>query len=315
MKIFVVHRTLMRREARSFLKWMRISKGIITEPLFLKKSYGESWKQQAESRMDSAELVLVFDTEECQKSECTIWEITRAKELKKPIIELSRSMINSKDIGVIQSAFDFSDEFKKCFSRRGSSEHLLDLYKVMVGSSESLIQRRQITNGFFITVIGTIVGATGFVAKEGMVNSKTNLFLCLPLVVGLLMCRSWKNLLHNYGKLNAGKFAVIHELERYFPAKIYAAEWLALGKGLRKSKYQSFTKTEENVPIYFMVLLCIILLFILVSADWSAIYDLHYPKFQIAYKWVVDVFFSIKENNYDTINSHASPAYQLIITE
>ena len=50
------------------------------------------------------------------------------------------------------------------------------------------------------------------------------------------MCRSWKNLIDNYGKLNTGKFKVIQKLERSLDARIFTAEWVALGKGIRKKK-------------------------------------------------------------------------------
>lgn len=143
----------------------------------------------------------------------------------------------------------------------------------MVTSSEQLIQRRQITNGFFITVIGAIVGASGLIVKEKVLTDSTVLFLLFPLLIGLLMCRSWANLISNYGKLNAGKFQVIHQLEQRLDAQIFAAEWVALGKGVRKEKYESFTSTEQNVPRLFSYLLWAAMILTLMIADWQPVFD------------------------------------------
>ncbi len=237
----------------------------------MRKSYGRKWKQQAESKIYSAEVVIIYDTASCSESENTQWEIEKAKELGKHIVSLSREEISTRKIGVLTSAYDFRSEFEECFSNPGSHQDTLELYKIMVASSEQLIQRRQITNGFFITIIGAIVGASGFVIKEKIVTDSTVLVLILPIVIGLLMCRSWRNLIQNYGRLNTGKFKVIHMLEQQMGAKIFAAEWIALGKGLRKEKYQSFTSTEQNVPNLFSYLLWIILAFTLFSTNWEDI--------------------------------------------
>jgi hypothetical protein len=260
----------MRTEAKLFFSSLRSTDGIFVDLAILKKSYGSKWQRQAESMMQSSEVVIVYDNEACSDSENTTWEIERATELEKDVIFLSRDDIGRKNVGEIQSHYDFSSEFDKCFTAQiEDSDQLLELYKIMVTSSEQLIQRRQITNGFFLTVIGAIIGASGFLVKEKVLTDITVLVLVFPILIGLLMCRSWKNLIENYGKLNTGKFQVIHRLERSFEAQVFAAEWVALGKGARKEKYQSFTSTEQNVPNLFSYLLWAALLIIVLGADWE----------------------------------------------
>jgi hypothetical protein len=271
MQAFLIHRTHMRREAQTFLTSLQ-QNGLFIESFFLKKSYGRKWRQQAESNIYSSEIVIIYDAEACATSTNTQWEIDRAKELGKPVVSLSRADIDEKNVGALQSAYDFNTEFDDCFTdKKAKTEQLLELYKIMVESSEKLIQRRQITNGFFITIIGAIIGAAGFAVKEKIITDSTALVLVLPTLIGLLMCRSWGNLIENYGKLNAGKFKVIHKIESQLDAKIFAAEWVALGKGVRKEKYQSFTTTEKNVPRYFSYLLWLVLIFTLFSANWEPI--------------------------------------------
>ena len=273
MKAFLVHRTPKLNEAKEFLFSLRHSDGIYIDVVFLKKSFGSKWEQQAESKIQSCEVVIVYDIESCNESENTLWEVERAKELGKPVIGLTKNDISEKNIGDILSAYEFSSEFEECFNEPQNTSQLLELYKIMVDSSEQLIQRRQITNGFFITIIGFIVGAIGFVIKEKILIDSGILVLIFPIVIGLLMCRSWKNLIENYGKLNTGKFKVIHRIENTLDAKIFAAEWVALGKGFRKEKYQSFTSTEQNVPKLFSYLLWIAMVMTLLIADWEPVID------------------------------------------
>ena len=44
-----------------------------------------------------------------------------------------------------------------------------------------------------------------------------------------------------------GKFDVIHALERKLPAQMFAAEWVALGRGEDPKIYRPFTKVESTI--------------------------------------------------------------------
>jgi hypothetical protein len=245
------------------------SHGIFISPIFLRKSYGSKWKSQAEMKIASAECVIVYDSTACAESINTEWEVAKALEIGKTVITLSREDIDTRNIGPLRAVYDLSEEFEGCFGDKVSPEATLDIYKIMVESSEQLIQRRQITNGFFITVISAVIAAIGFVIKEGIIIDSTAPVLLLPIIIGLLLCRSWGNLIKNYGRLNAGKFKVIHRLERDLNARAFEAEWVALGKGLRKEKYQSFTATEQNVPSLFSYLLWALLVLTIFLTNWG----------------------------------------------
>jgi len=154
----------------------------------------------------------------------------------------------------LKPLYELDREFGECFIEK-DGENTLDLYKLMIESSESLIQRRQKTNAFFITVIGSLLAIAGILVKSEALNSATIWMLYGFAAVGLLLCNSWRNLIDNYGKLNKAKFDVILKLEQKLDARIFAAEWVSLGKGLRPRKYRSFTSTEKNVPLYFQILI------------------------------------------------------------
>ena len=89
----------------------------------------------------------------------------------------------------------------------------------MIESSESLIQRRQKTNAFFITAIGSLLAIAGLLVKTGSISSDSVEVLYGFSVVGLLLCNSWRNLIDNYGKLNKAKFDVILRLEKSFSSQ------------------------------------------------------------------------------------------------
>jgi len=258
MKLFVIHRFKDRRCAKSKLKQLAQDLSLKFQPTFLDSSGGNQWRQKAENAISQAEAVIVFNPESCKESDNAKWEIERAKEAEKEIIELNNDSENKAAISRLISMYNLKDEFDNCFS--SDSKDVFELYKMMVDSSEQLIQRRQKTNAFFITVIGSLLAIAGLLVKSGAINGKSIGILYGFSVVGLLLCNSWRNLIDNYGKLNKAKFDVILRLEKDLCAQIYSAEWIALGKGLRPKKYKSFTSTEKNVPLFFGLLIIVLTL-------------------------------------------------------
>lgn len=253
MKIFVIHRFKDSEQAKKKLKQLSKEYTLHLEPILLNSSVANKWKQKAENAIYQSEAVIVFNPKSCNESENARWEIERAKEAKKEIIELNIKNGNTTAISRLISVYNLKDEFDDCFS--SNSNDVFELYKVMVQSSEQLIQRRQKTNAFFITVIGSLLAIAGLLVQSEVLIGETIGILYGFSLVALLLCNSWRNLIDNYGKLNKAKFDVILRLEKDLSAQIYSAEWIALGKGLRPQKYQSFTSTEKNVPLFFGLLI------------------------------------------------------------
>jgi hypothetical protein len=274
MKVFIVHRGDRRAAAAAFFKALAKRHKIDLWPEFVALTPGDSWKVHASEKIEACEAVLVFDPMSAKQSENVVWEISVANDLNKHVIEFTLGEQNLEAIAKLKSIYDFSEDFEACFSRSSSNrEETLELYRIMVASSQELLQRRQLTNGFFITVIGGIVAASGYLVKEDVLAGNSILFLTFPAAVALLLCKSWKNLIENFGKLNTGKFRVINRLEKELSTEIYSAEWLALGNGARPSKYQSFTSTEANVPKYFAYLIVAGVGLILILTDWTSVWN------------------------------------------
>ncbi len=254
MKLFVIHRFRDRKKAKTILK--KIAEEIPADflPIFLNSSGDDTWKSEAETAIDQCEAIIVYDRQACEESENAKWELERADSKNKKIVDL-QSENNAVAIEKIKSLYELEEEFEECFSSSGGSDDTIDLYKLMIESSESLIQRRQKTNAFFITAIGSLLAIAGLLIKTGSISSDSVGVLYGFAVVGLLLCNSWRNLIDNYGKLNKAKFDVILRLEKNLGSQIYSAEWVSLGKGLRPKKYKSFTSTEKHVPLFFGLLI------------------------------------------------------------
>jgi len=265
MKLFVIHRFKDRKQAKQLFKKSGIEMAAKFDLIFLDSVGCKDWKNQAIEAISKSEAVIVYDRKSCEESENARWEIKKAGEGNLPIIDINPNDTPAAVCAKLKPHYDFEEEFKECF-RRKDGESTLDLYKLMIESSESLIQRRQKTNAFFITAIGTLLAIAGLMVKTGSLHSGTIWPLYVFSVVGLLLCNSWRKLIDNYGKLNKAKFDVILQIEQYLDAQIFAAEWVSLGKGLRASKYRSFTSTEKNVPLFFGLL---ILVLTIIAVAWQ----------------------------------------------
>jgi len=257
MKLFVIHRFKDRKQAKVLLKSSARLISAKLNPIFLDSFSCKEWKERAIDAISNAEAIIVYDRESCEQSKNANWEIEKALESKLPIIEIAPDDTSLAVCSKLRPVYDLEEEFSKCFVGKDTAS-MLDFYKLMIDSSESLIQRRQKTNAFFITVIGSLLAIAGLVVKSGALHSCTIWLLYGFAAVGLLLCNSWRNLIDNYGKLNKAKFDVILRLEKEFDAQIFQAEWISLGKGLRPQKYRSFTTTEKNVPLCFALLIAVL---------------------------------------------------------
>jgi len=266
-KVFVIHRSRSRKNALKVVRDAGKKLGIPLELVILKSSLGSGWKTKAEQALQAAELILVYHPEEFEDSPNTSWELQRAGDLKKDIVELGVENDTNHFHDTLMRKYNFQDEFDGCFTGdQCDQQKAFDLYKVMVDTSEELVARRQRVNTFFVTIIGSLIALSGL-AQSGLLGGGGGyLFLFLVSVAGIVLCYSWQNQLRNYGQLNTAKFKVINKLEESFPSQIFNAEWIAMGKGVRPKKYKSFTRTEQVVPYLFGSIMVGLLL--LTTVEW-----------------------------------------------
>ena len=133
---------------------------------------------------------------------------------------------------------------------------IFEQYRMLVETSERLVARRQTVNAFFLSVHTLLLSAIGFNFQPAFSGSGWTgplaavVGLC---IAGMLVAYTWRRMVSSFRQLNAGKFAVIEQLERHLPAAMFKAEWVALGEGRDKRKYVPFTRTEERLTVGFGV--------------------------------------------------------------
>jgi hypothetical protein len=133
-------------------------------------------------------------------------------------------------------------------------EHILEIYKLYIGSAQQNSDRRGQANTFFLSINTFLVTAIGFIFVQNE-RLEPRWLIIFPLVAVLLLCYFWFRLIQSYQQLNAGKFLVIGALEEHLPARPFVkAEWVALGEGKDPSKYRPLTNTERLIPFFFAIL-------------------------------------------------------------
>ena len=136
LKLFVIHRFKEKRQANRTLKRLARDLSIEIQPVFLDSSGDVEWKQKATEAIRTSEAVIIFNPEACEESFNAKWEVERAKEAGKKIIQINSSAENRSSISTLRSMYELNEEFEGCFSS-SSKEFVMELYKLMIDSSES----------------------------------------------------------------------------------------------------------------------------------------------------------------------------------
>lgn len=132
--------------------------------------------------------------------------------------------------------------------------HLLEQYKIYVEMADRISARRNLANGFFLTLHSTILTALGLFADQVHVLLSSGTMVLL-LILSFFLCLTWWWLIRSYRNLNSAKYKVIGQLEEKLPASpYYRAEWAALGEGKSLKKYLPLTFIEQWIPMVFWLI-------------------------------------------------------------
>lgn len=140
------------------------------------------------------------------------------------------------------------------------ADRLLAQYRILVDTSEALVSRRQGVNTFFLSVNSIILTVAALLLRDGQAGPLESGALIGLGLAGVTLCFGWRRLIVSFGQLNGGKFEVIQALEKRLPARVFAAEWTALGYGRDPERYAPFTETEKKTPVIFGALQVLLLL-------------------------------------------------------
>ncbi len=139
------------------------------------------------------------------------------------------------------------------------ADALLTQYRLFVETSEALVLRRQGVNNFFLSVNSLVLAGAGILLRDGESSSIEAVVLIVLALGGVSLCFVWRRLITSFQQLSRGKFDVIDELELKLPARMFTAEWVALGRGEDPGKYRPFTTVEAATPRVFGVIQALLL--------------------------------------------------------
>lgn len=142
------------------------------------------------------------------------------------------------------------------------TNHLFDQYKFYIESAEKVSDRRQNANNHFIAINTALISLLGVSAQIKILQDLGRMRVLFS-ILGLLICIIFWNLIRSYKQLNAGKFAVIHEIEKQLPLSLYRYEWKILAEGKKPKIYYPFSHIELLIPqIFGLIYLILGFLFI-----------------------------------------------------
>lgn len=281
MKIFVIHSGKDESQIKSILK-DQLEKKIVNPELLLLNNIPIFWKHDAKIKIRQANLVLFFVGETSSKSKNIDWEIKTAIKYAKEMY-----IVKLKDEYELNTSLKVKSEFsgKECkygievslpefiekVNKASNSDYglfnsdnldlstLFEQYKIFLQTSESVVERRQNVNNFYISVNSAIVAVFGAIGSFGFDgNWKYYLGIAVP-IVGIILCYSWMRIIKAYGSLNSSKMKIINILERKLPASLYEAEWKVQTDRLNLKPYISFTESEIRIPKIFICIYLIII--------------------------------------------------------
>jgi len=129
----------------------------------------------------------------------------------------------------------------------GEKQLLLEQYKIMIDTSEKLMERRQSMVSLYITICTALIAFIGASFAFGNLLI-TAVITLLTGVITIILCYNWRSSLAAYELNNEGKFEVINQIEKHLPADMFECEYrYNKMKGIR-----SYSAREKVLPLIFM---------------------------------------------------------------
>ena len=284
MKIFVIHSGNDKQAVKEQIAF--IENATISSEILMLKNGGKLWKFDAGNMIKQAQLVLLFVGAASFSSSNIAWEINAAKKAGKTIFTVLLAPENQLP-SALYVLDDFTREMKNCSMIKTTGEvidaineynqgnyalfnyeekeldkkTLLEQYKIFLQTSETLVQRRQNVNNFYITVNSALISIFSIVSVLGFESLMKCYMGIIFAIIGIILCISWIRILNSYAILNASKMKIISLIEKQLPANLYDAEWRVQSDKLNKRPYVSFTASETRIPkificIYIVIAIC-----------------------------------------------------------
>lgn len=276
MRIFVSYKSQDIDEVRNIIEQLReISPD--TKVSMLRQS--PQWKRIARPYLKKSDIVIYLAGREY--SDNIDWEINTALRLKRKVYCIKLADDIELDTRLYQTdAFDDGQRVLKIQNPSSleeirnlikgdrtflrdrlfdadirNDEILLEQYKLMLSTSESLIERRQKLTTTYLSIFSALLPVVTLTLSldYDFLYPGTAIICCICII----LCFSWRSAIISYGKSNQAKFAILEEMEKTLPVSMFASEWLARKK--ISSKYVSFTSHETMIPVLFVFVYAVFL--------------------------------------------------------
>lgn len=132
---------------------------------------------------------------------------------------------------------DYGDRF---------NDHLIEIYKLYVDTTERTSNRRQAANAFFLSINTAILGAVGYLNAQNVPLDWTSG------IAGVIICITWFRIVRAYKGLNTAKFDVIHDIEKMLPLAVFDYEWTKISSRETSNGYRPLSHMENWIPLVFM---------------------------------------------------------------
>ena len=244
-----------------------------------------TWHRVAKSKIKEADMVAFFDnrTDYSDVNYNNIkWELDLANKYKKRVVIFKKyndkyaPQLYDKDFSEIsvdnkkyttygenealdyfkrQTSWSVEENILNKENQNGTSttisnedKHLLlEQYKIMIDTSEKLMERRQSMVSLYITICTALIAFIGASFAFGNLLITAAITL-LTGVITIILCYNWRSSLGSYELNNEGKFEVINQIEKHLPADMFECEYrYNKMKGIR-----SYSAREKVLPVIFM---------------------------------------------------------------
>ncbi len=133
-------------------------------------------------------------------------------------------------------------------------EELLEIYKLHADLVDRVSQRREGANRLYISLLTAVLVLLAAFLRYGTGAIPVQGILAVGGVLGTLLSAPWYIVIRSYRQLNAGKFAVLHELEAKLAYPFFKREWELLEEGKNRSRYWKLSVVETGLPFGFFIL-------------------------------------------------------------
>lgn len=128
---------------------------------------------------------------------------------------------------------------------------ILEQYRILVEVINKNNENRENLNNFWITLNGTIFAAIAYVKDMQIDNpNPKSLFIWVLWGFGIIMSFIWVRALSSIKNNIDLRNAILIEMEKYLPAKIFTTTLIETG---RIRGENSLSSTERTIPIFFCI--------------------------------------------------------------